>query len=775
MTATALDGRVERVRLVVRGIVQGVGYRPFVARLANELGLSGHCGNDESSVFIEVEGSERSIAQFVRRLRSDSPPMSEILDVSSVRLDPRGDTEFHITASRHRCGARTLIPPDVATCADCLREFHDPANRRYLHPFINCTNCGPRFTVIRDLPYDRPATTMADFEMCSRCAAEYSDPTDRRYHAQPISCHECGPRVHLEQDGSVVTGDQAVFEGARRALLDGKILAVKGIGGYHLVCNATDPAAVATLRERKHRPAKPFAVMAADLDFAYALCVIDDVEQGLLQQPARPIVLLRKRSASQVADEVAPGLDELGVMLPYTPVHQLLFDATMPRVLVMTSGNLSGEPLCFADDDARMRLAGIADVFLVHDREIAVPCEDSVVTVSLGSEVPIRRSRGFAPLPVPLPDTGPVVLGVGAELKNTFCLTREDLAFCSAHLGDMGTLESQRAFERSIDQLTTLHGVTPSVVVADDHPGYSTRRWAERYCDVNDLALHTVQHHHAHVASLIAEHGRLGTPLLGIAFDGTGYGCDRTVWGGELVAVGTEVLDFERVGHLQSFQLPGGDTAIRNPVRVAMSLLHEAGIEASDALPCIRALRDGEHELIASQLSTGAGCVRTTSAGRLFDGVSSLLGVRHRVTYEAQAAIELEALARSAARPIPLAIDIDVDQLTLRALLEELVPALRRGDDTASLALGFHHALAHGTAELAVRRAKDFGIRGIGLTGGVFQNRLLLQLLREELEYKGFDVLTHRRVPANDGGLSLGQAVLGRAIAARHARMGAQS
>ncbi|CAM3144543.1 carbamoyltransferase HypF [Prescottella defluvii] len=774
MTAEAADtvlanrAAVARHRVIVRGVVQGVGFRPFVARLAAGLGLTGHCGNDEVSVFVEVEGSPGALAEFAERVRRDAPPLAVVLEVTVAPMPVHGDgaRDFRIVPSRHAAGVRTLVPPDVGICEDCAREMADPADRRYRHPFVNCTNCGPRLTVVTDLPYDRPATTMARFPMCPRCAREYHDPTDRRYHAQPICCPDCGPRIFLEANGVRIDGDDAVLERVHRELGAGGIVAVKGIGGFHLVCDAGNPDAVRRLRERKHRPAKPFAVMAADLSAARAVCRVDAAERAVLRSPPRPIVLLRKTAGVAVVPDVAPGLDEVGVLLPYAPLHHLLFvpvpgsDVRPPRLLVMTSGNRGGEPLCFDNDDARHRLGGIADAFLMHDRDIAVPCEDSVLRVVDGEIQPIRRSRGYAPLPVLLDRPGPAVLAVGAEVKNTFCLTRQDFAFCSAHLGDMGSLESRRAFDASVALLSALHDVRPTLVVADAHPGYATRRWAEDFSDRAGVDLHTVQHHHAHVAALAAEHRLIGTPLLGIAFDGTGYGCDRTVWGGEMLRVGTDLLDTARVGHLQPFSLPGGDAAVRNPARVALALLHEAGLDSAD-LPCGRALEADERAVVAAQLESGQGCVRTTSVGRLFDGVASLLGIRHRVSYEAQAAIELEALARTARSPAPIGMQAAGGQLLLGELLDGLVTSVRAGTPVPELALGFHHALAAATARLAVGVARAAGIDVVGLTGGVFQNRLLTSLLRRRLEGAGLTVLTHHVVPPNDGGLSLGQAVLG--------------
>ncbi|WP_416062555.1 carbamoyltransferase HypF [Rhodococcus indonesiensis] len=761
----------ERRRLVVRGVVQGVGFRPFVAGLARELRLGGYCGNDDSGVFLEVEGAAADLDEFTRRLRGDAPPLAVLVDVTAVPRMPLGEDDFRIVESHHADGARTLIPPDVATCADCLRELNDPADRRYRHPFVNCTHCGPRYTVITDLPYDRPATTMARFPMCPSCAHEYTDPTDRRYHAQPICCPDCGPRIFAVRGDRRVDGDAEVLATVQAALAAGDIVAVKGLGGFHLVCDATNPAAVNRLRERKHRPDKPFAVMAPDVAAVAAVCRTSAAERAALTAPARPIVLLRSRPGAAVADAVAPGLDELGVMLPYTPLHHLLFapvpghENPVPRLLVATSGNLSGEPLCFRNDDAVARLGGMADLFLMHDRDIAVPCEDSVVAVADGVELPLRRSRGFAPMPVLLGGAAPVVLAVGGEVKNTFCLTRQDYAFCSAHLGDMGTVESRRAFEASVAQLIALHRVTPEVVVADAHPGYATREWAERYCEDHDVELRTVQHHHAHVASLLAEHHRLGTPVLGIAFDGTGYGCDRTVWGGELLLVGADPRDARRAGHLRSFPLPGGDVAVRTPARVALAVLREAGIEEIEDLPCVRALGAAERAVVDSQLASGVGCVRTTSAGRLFDAVASVLGVRHRISYEAQAAIELEVLARTATDAAPMHSSLRGNELDWAGTLACLVAGVRLGIPAADLAAGFHRALASATVRLAARIADAAEVRTIGLTGGVFQNRLLLDMMRTMLQDRGFEVLTHRRVPPNDGGLSLGQAALAAAFA----------
>jgi hydrogenase maturation protein HypF len=762
---------IVRRHLDIRGVVQGVGFRPFVVRLAEGLGLVGNVGNDPTSVFVEVEGAAHVVDEFTRRVVDDAPPLAHVVAVTATDIDPLGETGFSIAPSRAALGERTLVPPDVATCEECLAELTDPADRRFRHPFITCTNCGPRFTIIEDLPYDRPVTTMREFVMCSSCAAEYQDPQNRRYHAQPVSCHECGPRLWLQRDGERLTGTEAALSAAVTLLQAGGIVAIKGVGGFHLACDATSEGAVSRLRELKHRPAKPFAVMARDLLVAASIAELDATSADLLRQPSRPIVLVSRSSDTAIAAAVAPGLGELGVLLPYTPVHELVLEEV--PLLVMTSGNLSDEPLCFDNDDALVRLGGIADAFLMHDRRIAVPCEDSVVTVLDGAELPIRRSRGYAPLPVLLEGTGPAVLAVGGEIKNTFAVTRGDLAFCSAHLGDMGSLESQQAFRSSVAQLTTLHGVRPEVIVADEHPGYLTSGWAERTSAETATPLVRVQHHHAHLASLLAEHGATTQPCVGIVFDGTGYSCDRTIWGGEILYVDGDIASATRVGHVQQFALPGGDRAVREPWRVAMALLHLARIKDSWGLALAQEVPRAARELVASQLVSGIGVVNTSSAGRLFDGVAALLGVRLEVVYEAQAAIELEHLARTAERSVTLHVDVDDNQLRLGQIITSLVTALRDGADRGELALGFHHALADATASLVIQRAAELGTELVGLTGGVMQNKLFVSRTVGVLRQAGLQVLTHRVVPPNDGGLSLGQAVIGRARVAC-ARTGAQ-
>ncbi|GAA1509673.1 carbamoyltransferase HypF [Nocardioides humi] len=782
MSATSHQQAVGR-SIEVRGVVQGVGFRPHVARLAARHRIAGEVGNDELSVFIEAEGTAAELDAFVAALTAELPPLAVVLDVRVTERAVLGASGFRIVPSRHRAGARTLVPPDVAVCDDCLAELRDPGDRRYRHAFITCTNCGPRFTIITDLPYDRPATTMRDFPLCRACEAEYADPADRRHHAQPLSCHVCGPRLWWEPTAgpdadSVVLGDDEVLALAQGMLAAGRIVAVKGVGGFHLACDATSESAVRLLRERKRRPHKPLAVMAKDVGTARRVVEVSPAAEAALLQPSRPIVLLPRRDGSPLAATVAGNLDEIGVMLPYAPLHHLLFEPVpgregpvAPALLVMTSGNLADEPLAFTNDDARARLARIADGFLMHDREIAVPCEDSVVTIqdeAGQAEVPVRRSRGYAPLPValdhPVVSTGPTVLAVGAEVKNTFCLVREDLAFVSAHIGDMGSLESQVAFGRSVDQLVRLRDAETELVVADLHPGYATRRWAEDYCATLGRPLITVQHHHAHLAALLVDRYRVGTPVLGVTYDGTGYGCDRQIWGGEVLSMGEDLATFERAGHLAPLVLPGGEAAVRNPFRTALALLAAAGA-GEDWTP--EDVPPAEVALVRSQLASGTGCVTTTSAGRLFDGVAALLGVRQRVGYEAQAAVELEMLARRARRTTPVEMAVADGLVDWRPAVRDIVAGLARGADRGALAKGFHLALAAATAGLVVTEAEHRQVGMVGLTGGVFANRVLTAALRQHLTTAGLEVLTHRRVPCNDAGLALGQAAIGRAIAAR--------
>jgi hydrogenase maturation protein HypF len=733
---------VVRVRLDITGVVQGVGFRPAVARIADEFGLAGWVYNDAGSVHAEFEGPREAVDAAVEALQRRPPPMARIDSLRAAAVDLRGETGFRIVESRAGDARRTLVPPDIAVCADCLREMRDPADRRYRHPFITCTNCGPRYTVITHLPYDRPATTMAGFPMCAACSTEYHDPTDRRYHAQTIACPDCGPALSRPLDA--VVGE----------LIAGKIVAIKGIGGFHLACRADGDAVVSRLRARKRRPAKPFALMVADVDSARRIAEIDDAAAAALTSPAAPIVLVPARPGA-VADGVAPGLADLGVMLAYSPVHHLLFDllpAGMP--LVMTSANQGGSPIVFRDEDLGW-IAGLADTVLTHDRPIHVPCEDSVVF----PEVPLRRSRGYAPLPVSVPPGGgPAVLATGGDLKTTFCLLGSDgHAHLSAHLGDMADLRTQACFEAAVDHLAFMTARRPDLIACDMHPGYATTSWARRVAAGRPVV--AVQHHHAHAVSLLADHGRLGTPIVAVTYDGTGYGADGTIWGGELLVI-TNPGEFTRAGHLAPFALPGGEGAVRQPGRIALDLLTRAGVPWTADLPPVTAVGETGVQVLRQQIPRGVGCVPTSSMGRLFDAVASLLDVCQQVSYEGQAAVELEHLARRCRRPAELHFDATDGLLDPAPLVSGLVAGLRTGLDTADLAAGFHRAVIRATAQAARHCAESAGIRTIGLTGGVFANRILLQGIRQSLGRSGYEVLTHRIVPCNDGGLALGQATI---------------
>ncbi|MFN8377501.1 MAG: carbamoyltransferase HypF [Anaerolineae bacterium] len=626
-----------RQRLFVRGVVQGVGFRPFVYGLALRYGLAGFVGNSSAGVFIEVEGPPDALACFADALRGEPPPLAHIESVTLEDIATQGEDHFVIVHSEAQPGALTLVSPDIAVCDDCLRELFDPADRRYRYPFINCTHCGPRYTVIRGLPYDRPLTTMADFVLCPDCRREYEDPLDRRFHAQPTACPVCGPQVWLEVAGErLCQRDDAILE-AQRRLAAGEILAIKGIGGFHLACDATGDEAVARLRDRKGRAEKPFAVMARDLDEVRSIARVSDAEAEILTSRARPIVLLEAVSGA-VSDLAAPGLNQIGVMLAYAPLHYLLLDG---RPLVMTSGNWSGEPIAYSDETARERLAPLADAFLMHNRPIEQPCDDSVVRVFRGVALPVRRSRGYAPFPVSLPQSVPPLLAVGGELKNAFCLAQDDHAFLSSHIGDVETLETVDALERAVRHFERLYGIVPERIVCDLHPGYASSRWAEREAARRGIPLVRVQHHHAHIAGLMAEQGlHAAEPVLGVCFDGTGYGTDGKIWGGEVLLTGK--TGFRRLAHLKYVPLPGGDGAIRHPARAALAHLWAAGVPWTDDLPPVVATTEAERRVLRRQLETGFNAPLTSSAGRLFDAAAALAGVRQIVTYEAQAAMEFE-------------------------------------------------------------------------------------------------------------------------------------
>ncbi|KAA0081369.1 carbamoyltransferase HypF [Mycolicibacterium sp. P9-64] len=756
-----------RKRICVHGVVQGVGFRPFVYTTAAALGLSGSVRNDSSGAIIEVEGSEQDIAAFLSVLVRQPPPLAIIDGIDEQDIPVVGGTGFDIADTSRSGGGRTLTSPDVAMCGDCAAEQRDPADRRYRHAFVNCTNCGPRFTIIAALPYDRGATTMARFPMCADCAREYTDPADRRFHAQPVCCPNCGPALSFRAHDGRITGADDGLHRARRLLRDGGILAVKGIGGYHLACDAGNAAAVAELRLRKRRGDKPFAVMVPDLDGAREIGEVDDATASVLTGHQRPIVLLPRRTEAPVVEAVAPRNPDLGVMLAYAPLHALLFglpgDEPGPRVLVMTSGNLGGEPICYADDDALARLADLADGWLMHDRQILVPCDDSVVRIVDGEQVPIRRSRGYAPLPVALPIHVPPTLAVGADLKNTLAVADGKYAWLSQHIGDMDDLATLTAFDAAQRHLRALTGVDPEVVVADAHPGYRSTAWASRNCGTKPVR--QVQHHHAHIASVMAEHGLDGSEqVLGFAFDGTGYGPDGAVWGGEVMLA--DYKEYRRLAHLEYVPLAGGDISVLRPYRMALAHLWAAGIAWDADLPPVRACPHEERRVLRHQLETGFACAPTSSMGRLFDAVAALAGVRQEVAYEAQAAIEFEGLSRGVdAGPTRYAFGIGTEhrpaEIDANPVLTAVIADVRSRVDAGVIGARFHLAVADLICDLA--RLNASGSPTVALSGGVFQNALLLRLAVRGLQAKGFDVITHRHVPPNDGGIALGQLLVGNA------------
>lgn len=761
-------------RIEITGVVQGVGLRPFVYRLATALGLDGTVANDPAGVAVEVTGPVEAIAEFVRRLRDDAPPLAQIDGVARRPSRFAVGSGFRIVASRVAEGASTPVPPDTAVCDDCRAELFDPTNRRFHHPFITCTNCGPRSTIIRRLPYDRASTTMAGFALCAACAAEYGDPSDRRYHAQPIACQDCGPRLALlDGVGARVASGERALAGAVAVLRSGGVVAVKGLGGFHLACDATDDAAVRRLRAAKARPHKAFAVLVADPAAARRLAHLGGIEAAELTTPAAPIMLLRRRPDAELAAAVAPDSPLIGLMLAHTPIQHLLA-AALAVPLVMTSGNVAGMPIAYCDDHLDA-LRPLCDAVLTHDRPIHAPCDDSVVRVVNGAPLWLRRARGCAPVRLDSAVSNSAVsnsavsnravLAVGGELKNTVCLSSGADVWLSPHIGDLDSAEALDRFDTSIERALSLRRIEPDVVAVDGHPGSRAARWARtRYPD----RVVAVQHHHAHVAAVMAERGLPPSArVLGFAFDGTGYGPDGTIWGGEVLLA--EAASARRIAHLATVPLAGGDAAVRRPDRVALAHLHAAGVPWSDDLAPVRGLDAIERALLARQFSTGFGCVPTSSMGRLFDAIASLLDLRHSVTFEAQAALDLEFAAQRWEGGDPgLRFGLSEGGFDAAPLIRGLVAATRRGEPTDALARSFHVAVADVVARAAVSARDTLAFECVVLSGGVFQNALLVELCVHALRSVGIEPLTHRLVPPNDGGLALGQAFV-----AAHAPLGA--
>jgi hydrogenase maturation protein HypF len=738
----------------VRGVVQGVGFRPFVWRLATRQGLTGWVRNAGGTVEIHAEGGAPALDRFARELRSEAPPLAVVEEIRSAPAPFLDLRSFEVDASAAAPGGDRLVSPDVATCPACLAELFDPDDRRFGYPFINCTDCGPRFTIIEALPYDRERTSMRAFPMCAACRAEYTDPANRRFHAEPIACPECGPRLALlDARGRPMRGDP--IEEAGRLLLTGRIVAIKGLGGFHLACDATDEDAVRELRRRKRRPDKPFAVMVAEPGDARSWFDVGEAEAALLASPRAPIVFVGDRGS--LAPSVAPGHRRQGAMLPATPLHHLLLrEVGLP--LVMTSGNASDEPICIEDAEALRRLADIADAFLVHDRAIVTRCDDPVTRVWRGAPVVVRRARGFAPSGLELPIATPPMLGTGALLHGAFCLASGTRAFLSQHVGDLDTEEAMGAYADALDRSKELFGIEPRLVAHDLHPDFATTRWAED----SGLPRVAVQHHHAHVAAVMAEH-RLDATVIGVAFDGFGLGTDRTIWGGEVFAAGA--AHAERLGHLRTVRQPGGDASVRQPWRMAVAHAADAGVEA-DALGLL-APRDRPLAIVHGQLRSGAAAPWTSSAGRLFDAVAALAGLCDEASYEGQPAMLLEqaSVAAESAYPVEITLEDGRFVFDTRPVVAGVIADLVRGRPIAEVGGRFHRTVALAIADLCAHVREGTGLTRVCLGGGVFQNDLLLTQAVEALEAGGFAVFVPHEVPAGDGGIALGQVLVAGALA----------
>jgi hydrogenase maturation protein HypF len=806
-----------RRRFIVSGAVQGVGFRPFVYRIALEKELTGFVRNTPDGVVIEVQGSQEIIASFAEDLEKKLPPLAEIVSLAVEDIEPQTDEGgFQILESSAGAGHSVLISPDTAVCVDCMADIFDEADPRHLYPFTNCTNCGPRYTITTSIPYDRAVTSMACFPMCGLCDEEYQDPLDRRFHAQPNACPTCGPQVWLTgKDGGTFEHDPQVFQKAAALFAEGKILAVKGLGGFHLVCDATNNTAVQTLRDRKRRPSKPLAVMVPDLETAHSFVEINEAEAELLSGRVRPIVLCRQLPGAKLAAGLSPDTKVLGIMLPYTPLHHVLLhhykQITSTPALVMTSGNTSGEPICLGNREAVAKLKHIADGFLFHDRDILVRVDDSVVRVlpqpadgedeaaqqaeagrgatrlaagdEAGSETEprrlrrrrpapaqaclspsdsptqfLRRARGYVPTPVFLQDDGPCVLGVGPELKNTVCLLKKDQAFVGQHIGDLENLETYEFFKEVVEHLGHILQVEPELVVHDLHPDFLSTKWAKNESDLPTLA---VQHHVAHIHAVLAENRHLA-PALGLALDGSGYGENATIWGGELLLVDNEKLEHSRLAHLAPVKLPGGDAAVREPWRIAAAFFHALGEEIpAELFPG----KEGEVALLGQMLDKGINSPLSTSCGRLFDGVAALLGLKHVVDYEAQAAVifeEIQDMSVQHGYDLPLQDDKGPRILDSLSLFAQIYDDMQKGVEKTVIARKFHLGLVQGLADALLQLSEESDVRTVALSGGVFLNRTLATLLPRKLAAAGLCVLEHRLLPPGDGCVSLGQAVYGR-------------
>jgi len=747
--------KIIREKIFVEGIVQGIGFRPFIFNLANSHKLTGFVSNTSQGVIIEIEGLSSQIKSFINDISEKKPPLAVITSIKSESINTINSKEFVIKKSDSSESVSTLISPDIAVCDDCLNELFDPNDRRYLYPFINCTNCGPRYTIIDNIPYDRPYTSMKDFKMCDDCQAEYDNPTNRRFHAQPNACPKCGPQIELYDSCKNLINSEDIAESVQTSLLDGKIVAIKGLGGFHLAVDATSDDAVKRLRKLKGRDEKPFAIMVKNITNAENYCSVNDFEKSILKSISSPIVLVNKSQDSDIAKSVAPGNDYLGMMLPYTPLHHVLLE-NIEFPLLMTSANLSEEPICIDNDEAFNGLKGIADYFLIHNRDIYLRSDDSVGIHLNNNFRLIRRSRGFSPQPVFVNSKGPNILAVGGELKNSVCLMKNDKAILSQHIGDLENIEAFNFFKMTINHLQTIFDVSPELIVHDLHPQYFSSQWANGQKDIKTLS---VQHHHAHLAACMAEN-QLDGPVIGIIMDGTGYGADKTIWGGEII-IG-DYSKFNRFAHFEPMPLPGGDAAIKSPWRTAVSYLHKTYPNGIPDLPFFN-----QHDIdpIIEMINKNINSPITSSCGRLFDAIAAMSGGRQNIRYEAQAAIELMQVFETInIRPFSFTIDQNEDGriVMLQPIIRSVVRSIQNGESLSRISSRFHATLVQIFVEIAKDAQKETGINDIVLSGGVFQNMVLFEHTILALEKANFKVYTHSQVPTNDGGISLGQAMIGR-------------
>ncbi len=750
----------KRFLIEVAGIVQGVGFRPYIFRLANRLQLSGFVNNNSDGVSIEIEGNEDHLQKFIATLKIQPPPLAQIIRIDVQEISKKDETQFQILQSEAFQQRNTLISPDISTCEDCTHELLDPENRRYLYPFANCTNCGPRYTIVSDIPYDRPKTSMSEFKMCKQCQQEYDDPGDRRFHAQPNACPDCGPSLKFIGKDQTINTNEPIKK-LLDALESGQIAAIKGIGGFHLVVDAKNNQAVHDLRTRKHRFEKPLALMVKDLKSVTQYVYVDEAERNQLSNLHRPIVLCRKKEKNRLSPEISTDNDYFGMMLPYSPLHELIFHTGSLDVLVMTSANISEEPICFENEECIKQMDRIADCYLLHDREIYIRCDDSVLQIWEEKPFFIRRSRGYSPRPIILSKKGQPVLAVGGHLKNTICLTKDNLAFLSQHIGDLENLKTLITFENTIDHLQNLFEVEPKCVVHDLHPEYLSTKWVQENAEI---PAKPVQHHYAHVLSVMAEH-RIEDDIIGFALDGTGFGDDGAIWGGEILICNLHT--FRRMAHFDYLPMPGGDKAILEPWRMAVSYFYKYFNDETELAQSFFSDRAEQIKIVSQAIEKKINSPATSSCGRLFDAVAAILGIRETVAYEGQAAIMLEALAIKASRDIPDIGKFEVIKndnhyiIDPNEILHKIITQKRENKEVSGISCAFHNALIDVFTQIARIIRSETGLKQVALSGGCFQNMFLLQGLQNKLKKNGFQVMTNMEVPVNDGGIALGQAYWG--------------